>query len=379
MYGGHVTDGFDRRLVMAYLEEYLKPELLDGFVIFSTPEKPFATPSNSFNNKQAAEYVQEAFPQESPIAYGLHPNAEINFRKAQAEEMFQSIVELQPRSAAGMGGMTVQDRAQAQLDEIMERLPDQFVMADILERIEGDRSPYVNVFLQEIERMIDLTTEMRRSLLELGLGLKGDLQMTDVMETLMIALADNRVPAKWEAMAYPSRRPLNSWLNNLLERCKQLDTWTGELGLPKVTWISGLFSPQSFLTAVKQTTARAKEWPLDKTENQTDITRYWEPSQVPGINKEGAYVTGLIMEGARWDEKLSSIEESRPKDQFSKMPIILVKAVQADKVETNVYSCPVYKTEDRGPTFVFEAKIKTKHKEGKWIMAGVALLMDVVG
>jgi hypothetical protein len=27
---------------------------------------------------------------------------------------------------------------------------------------------------------------------------------------------------------------------------------------------------------------------------------------------------------------------------------------------------------------VFTANIKTKHKEGKWVMAGVALLMDVV-
>ncbi len=62
------------------------------------------------------------------------------------------------------------------------------------------------------------------------------------MERLMQALADNKVPDRWEAKAYPSRRPLNSWLSNLMERQKQLDTWTGELGLPKVTWLSGLFA-----------------------------------------------------------------------------------------------------------------------------------------
>ncbi len=32
-YGGHVTDAFDRRLVTAYLENYLHPELLDGFQV----------------------------------------------------------------------------------------------------------------------------------------------------------------------------------------------------------------------------------------------------------------------------------------------------------------------------------------------------------
>jgi hypothetical protein len=34
MYGGHITNNFDRRLVDAYLNTYLNPELLDGFTIF---------------------------------------------------------------------------------------------------------------------------------------------------------------------------------------------------------------------------------------------------------------------------------------------------------------------------------------------------------
>ncbi len=41
--------------------------------------------------------------------------------------------------------------------------------------------------------------------------------------------------------------------------CRQLDIWTGELGLPKVTNLGALFSPQSFLTAVMQARARSEE------------------------------------------------------------------------------------------------------------------------
>ena len=37
--------------------------------------------------------------QESPIAFGLHPNAEIGFRMKQAETIFLNIRELQPRYA----------------------------------------------------------------------------------------------------------------------------------------------------------------------------------------------------------------------------------------------------------------------------------------
>lgn len=41
------------------------------------------------------------------------------------------------------------------------------------------------------------------------------------------------------------------------------------------------------------------------------------------------------------------------------------------------YQCPVYKTEQRGPTFVFCAQLKTKSPPARWIMSGVALIMDV--
>ena len=132
LYGGHITNNFDRRLVDAYLNTYLCPELLDGITIYPG----FSTPSNSMNCKQYRETIEETMPPESPVAYGMHPNAEIGFRFMQAEIMFASIVELMPRSGAGGGGLTLQEKAKQALDETLEKLPDQFVLIDILERVE---------------------------------------------------------------------------------------------------------------------------------------------------------------------------------------------------------------------------------------------------
>ena len=42
---------------------------------------------------------------------------------------------------------------------------------------------------------------------------------------------------------------------------------------------AGLFNPQSFLTAVMQTTARRNGWPLDKTVIVTEVTKR-TPEQV---------------------------------------------------------------------------------------------------
>ena len=59
------------------------------------------------------------------------------------------------------------------LDEILEKLPEEFNMMEIMAKVEPqDRTPYVVVAFQECERMNMLTSEIRRSLKELDLGLK---------------------------------------------------------------------------------------------------------------------------------------------------------------------------------------------------------------
>jgi len=46
------------------------------------------------------------------------------------------------------------------------------------------------------------------------------------------------------------------------------------------------------------------------------------------------------------------------------MPVVNCRAVQLqtdNKENKGVYMCPVYKTENRGNTYVFTAQLKTKH------------------
>lgn len=57
------------------------------------------------------------------------------------------------------------------LEEILEKVPEMFNMAEIMAKA-AEKTPYVVVAFQECERMNILTNEMRRSLKELSLGLK---------------------------------------------------------------------------------------------------------------------------------------------------------------------------------------------------------------
>jgi dynein heavy chain len=148
-----------------------------------------------------------------------------------------------------------------------------------------------------------------------------------------------------------------------------------------VTFINRLFNPQSFLTAIKQVFARDKQQELNKLTVQTDVLKkyYWEPDLPPV--KEGAYVFGFQVEGARWESAVGQLEESLPKRAFSVVPVVNCRAapVGDNKEDKGLYMCPVYKTTNRGNTYVFTAQLKTKHPPSKWVLAGVALILDVEG
>jgi len=370
MYGGHISDDWDRRLCKTYLQVLMQEELFNDLEL--GPGFPAPHPGNYEDYKT---YIEESLPPETPYMFGLHPNAEIGFLTEQAEGLFKTILELQPKDGADAGGISRDEKVNKQIDDIQAIIPDNFEMAELYARVQ-ERTPYTSVCLQECDRMNILLNELRNSLKELKLGLKGDLSMSQSMEDLMSALFIDRVPNSWAKKAYPSLKGLPAWLANLQERLRQLQEWSMDLNLPKAVWLSGLFNPQAFLTAIMQSTARKNQWPLDKMCLQTDITKK-TLDEISSAPREGAYVYGLFLEGARLDPKTGYLAESQLKELHPQVPIIFVKAVTLDKRETkDIYHCPLYMTRRRGPTFVWEFTLKTRLPESKWILAGVALLLS---
>ncbi|KAL0107997.1 hypothetical protein PUN28_014932 [Cardiocondyla obscurior] len=196
------------------------------------------------------------------------------------------------------------------------------------------------------------------------------------MEDLENALFFDQVPPVWAARAYPSLLGLTAWFVDLLLRIRELETWSTDFVLPASVWLAGFFNPQSLLTAIMQSTARRHELPLDKMCLQCDVTKK-NKEEFTSAPRDGAYVHGIFMEGARWDVQTGIIVDSRPKELYPAMPVINVRAITQDKQDLrNMYECPVYKTRTRGPTYVWTFNLKTKDKPAKWTLAGVALLLQ---
>ena len=194
------------------------------------------------------------------------------------------------------------------------------------------------------------------------LGLTGALNITDAMEVLQRSLAYNKVPPSWEKEAYPSRKNLAMWFNELIERCAQLDKWSAELATPYTLCISYLFNPMSFLTAIMQNTSREKILPLDNMSLQTNVTLIKTPEEVNAYPESGAYIHGLVLEGAAWEHGAPGQEgyliEQRPKELHPRLPVVNVISVEnKDKKVLGQYDCPVYYTTLRGATYIFNANL----------------------
>jgi len=103
------------------------------------------------------------------------------------------------------------------------------------------------------------------------------------------------------------------------------------------------------------------------------------PDQIDVPARDGAYIYGNHLEGARWDSGTNSIEESRMKELYPKLPVIHIKAMPSTKVDRrDQYECPMYKTQARGPTIVVGLFLKTKRPARTWTIAGVGIILDVV-
>jgi hypothetical protein len=79
--------------------------------------------------------------------------------------------------------------------------------------------------------------------------------------------------------------------------------------------------------------------------------------------------------------------DSRLKELLPALPVCYFKAVEVKaeweacevgyiKHTEDVYDCPIYGTTFRGPTYVVLATLKTVDPTSKWVLAGVAIIMQ---
>lgn len=200
------------------------------------------------------------------------------------------------------------------------------------------------------------------------------------MDDLSNSLFNGFVPQGWKDKAPQTLKQLVNWMEHFLHRHKQYKDWD-EIEEPKVMWLSGLHTPESYLTALVQTACRAKGWPLDKSIMYTVVTRERNTANIKKKLDFGCYIQGLYLEGARWNEDRQCLDYQKPKELIEELPLIQIIPVEANKLKLrSTISTPVYVTQDRrnsmGRGGVFDADLKTDRHISHWILQGVALVLN---
>ena len=224
-------------------------------------------------------------------------------------------------------------------------------------------------------------------LIQMQLAIKGEVVLTSELQGAMLDLFNAKVPRSWvytpggDEFSWLSPT-LGLWLTTLIDRDEQNRSWLKH-GRPNSFWIAGFFNPQGFLTAMKQEVTRAhqsQKWALNDVTYYSEVTEFDRMEQVRSSPKEGVYVHGISIDGARWDKHNSTLAESEPKRLFSPLPVLFVTAVnKADPKAIRgptFYEAPCYRYPLRNDRFlIFMVALPTKSKKpNHWILRGVALL-----
>uniref|UniRef100_A0A8C9V6G4 Dynein axonemal heavy chain 7 n=1 Tax=Scleropages formosus TaxID=113540 RepID=A0A8C9V6G4_SCLFO len=382
-YGGRVTDDKDRRLLISllsifYCREVIEQEqyyLSEGDLYFIPPHGPYQT---------YLDYVRSLPINADPGVFGLNSNADITKDNQETNQLLEGVLLTLPRQAGG-GVKSPQDIVDELADDILSKLPADFDVQMVMNKYPVVYEESMNTVLrQEIIRFNRLTSVVRSSLVNIRKAIKGLVVMSAELENVFNSMLVGKVPAMWAAKSYPSLKPLGSYVSDFLARLQFLQDWIDK-GPPNVFWLSGFYFTQSFLTGVSQNFARKYSIPIDYIGFEFEVTK--QETQMTQKPKDGAYVKGLFLEGARWDREKMVIGESLPKILFDFLPIIWLKPGRmATFLHEKIYSCPVYKTSARRGTlsttghstnYVLSIELPSDKPEKHWINRGVACLCQL--
>uniref|UniRef100_H2ZRC3 AAA+ ATPase domain-containing protein n=1 Tax=Ciona savignyi TaxID=51511 RepID=H2ZRC3_CIOSA len=428
-FGGRVTDDLDKHLLNTYCKVWFGEHIFaEKFCFYKGVVLFFVIISLRYTiprGKSIAEYhthIDNLPLVDTPEVMGLHPNADITYQTNFANLALGTIVSIQPKESSGGAGETRESVVFKMADEMLEKLPANFLpheksqlwvehpefVLDVFAESElnlimikflfffqvkarlqkmGSIQP-MNIFLrQELDRMQRVISVVRTTLIDLKLAIDGTIIMSENLRDALDQMFDARIPNLWQKISWECST-LGFWFTELLERHIQFHSWIFD-GRPNQFWMTGFFNPQGFLTAMRQEVTRAhtaKGWALDGVVLYNEVTRMMKEdiTAPPPVEIGGVYVYGLFLDGAGWDRRNVKLVEPSPKVLFTSMPVVHVYAINTaspvkddKKGAMNIFHCPVYKKPRRTDlTYVFPLLLKTVQSPEHWTLRGVAILCD---
>ncbi len=385
-YGGRVTDDLDRRCLNTILAKYFSPDILQEGYKFSPSGLYFAPPTGPLTSYIAS--IESLPLQADPEVFNMHENANLTFQRNSSTAIVTSILSIQPREIVSASGVSSDSLVASLAADMEERLPalldrkkagpETFKLSPL-----GVMDSLGTVLSQELERFNRLLGVMRRTLGDLQRAIRGEVVMSSELDRMYSSLLNNSVPELWTRVAYPSLKPLASWVTDLAQRIAFMHDWLVN-GPPNSFWLAGFFFPQGFMTGALQNHSRKYALPIDTLAFTFRVLPVYERKEVELAPEDGVLIDGLYMDGARWDDEAQAMADSRLGELSSTVPVIhFLPTDEPQTTQAGEYQCPVYKTSVRAgvlsttgasTNYILSVAIPIKNDESYWTLKGAALL-----
>ena len=402
-YGGRVTDEWDQRVLKVVLNRFFRRETLESGYLYSSSDFYHALETTSLTSYK--EYIEQLPIIDPPEIFDMYENANISYQKKESMYMINTILEVQPRMVSGGSGKSSDEIVFEMADLIISKLPQKLdIDLALPEMFEPDEKGRINslstVLSQEIVRFNKLLSVILSSLINIKKAIKGLAVMSDQLEAIFNCMVLNIVPEPWADAAYPSLKPLGSWVKDLELRLQFISRWM-DYGQPKSYWLSGFFFPQGFITGALQNFARKYDVPIDALKFRFGVMPYYR-AQVDVAAAEiadqafedshyekpsdGVLVHGLYIDSGSWDDENNQLADAKYGVMNPPMPVMHLVPDPDYEVEEDRYECPLYKTSERAGTlsttghstnFVIKCLLPSDKGQDHWIGKGTALLCQL--
>ncbi|KAL7675821.1 hypothetical protein ACOME3_002085 [Neoechinorhynchus agilis] len=386
MYGGHVTDEWDMRLLKTYIENHFNESIFQENN--RNKNDQYGVPNDGKLNYYMNE-IDRLPAIDDALVFGLHPNSEIVSRVSQSKIIVSHLVSLLPPDTTL--GIEVnaekirEDKVYNMTVDILRRLP-QRIQARHIRGIDdnqgGQVEPLNIVLYHEVERHNALLATITSTLIDLQHAIRGRIVMTFELQKVFRNIAESKVPSNWKKY-YESTKSLNPFIQDMVMRFKQISDWSRNGIPPEPLWISGLSLPGGLLTAIKQRHARQYKIPIDLLSWKFEFLsqKGSEATRVSFRKLDGVILSGFYIEGASWDQKTKSLMDASHQELYQEMPYIrLIPHVAEDKDSKGIYSCPCYYTTNRSTnTFLLAVNLPcgSGFESEHFIKRGTALILNL--
>eukprot|EP00118_Oscarella_pearsei_P016795 m.162667 g.162667 ORF g.162667 m.162667 type:complete len:4507 (+) comp38847_c0_seq1:65-13585(+) len=412
VYGGRVTDEWDRRCVKELLAEFYS-EKIESKCFMNCQSYPTLPDGLCFDN--LSSHIESLPLVDQPQILGLHPSVEEIRGETQRNLLLDSILRIQPQTSHKQRTST-EILAQQLARDIFYRLPDNITELDVV-RIENSTDfldfsrttvkdskqrratsdPLETILYQEIRRFNVLLSIVRHSLKCLMAALKGEEVMSDALQATFESLSVNQVPSSWSQHSYVSCMPLGTWTDDLIRRVSFFRYWAlilhpssdwnsvssidsfpsregstalsalkavaasvshpetslNQLKMPSSLWLSAFFFPKGLLIAVLQSYGRKHGLPIDELDFSHQVAEPIvhsedHPPSIPASPEDGVCVHGLFLEAASWNNGMLTDLTTSKYVEVFPQIHFIPRKIESSPTSEQIFQCPLYQSSKRG-------------------------------